>query len=212
MSKPRRLPQVLTILGTVAALQFSFGPSSAGLTPASAEPWLHVKVVETDPDAETVHVNVPLSLVEALMPILDHAHAGDSDADDGDRVTRHHHHGININSHDLTPAEMHAILEAFRRAEDGEYVTVDGVDEKVRVTKSDGCFLVDVDDRGAAHEQVRVKMRMDVLDALLSGGKDELNFQAAARSLRSHTGEDLVTVTSDDETVRIWIDERKTAD
>jgi hypothetical protein len=119
---------------------------------------------------------------------------------------------MTINDHDITPAEMRALLEAFRQAEDGEYVAVDGVDEKVRVTKSGGLFLVDVEDRGEEREQVKVKIRTEVLEALLSGGKDELNFRAAAKSLRNHAGEDLVTVVSKDETVRIWIDEKKTTD
>jgi hypothetical protein len=215
MNRPHRLPLTLTLFGILASLQFSLGPAGPGPTPASAEPWLHIKVVETGPDAETVRVNVPLSLVEALAPLMDHAQDRDADAgeaDDGDRTSRRHHHGMSLNNHDITPAEMRALLEAFHQAEDGEYVAVDGVDEKVRVTKSGGCFLVDVEDRGEEREQVKVKMRMEVLEALLSGGKDELNFQAAAKALRNHGGEDLVTVISEDETVRIWIDEKKTTD
>jgi hypothetical protein len=217
LNKPHRLPLTPILLGVLASLYLSLGPGSPGLRPASAEAWLHIKVVETDPDAETVRVNVPLSLVEALVPLMDHAQDGDDDADDDaadntDHPSRRHHHGMSINNHDITPAEMRALLEAFRQAEDGEYVTVDGVDEKVRVTKSGGLFLVDVEDRGEEREQVKVKIRMEVLEALLSGGKDEFNFQAAAKSLRNHAGEDLVTVVSKDETVRIWIDEKKTTD
>jgi hypothetical protein len=217
MTSPTRLPLTLVLVGVLASLYVSLGPASPGLTPASAEPWLHVKVVETNPDAETVRVNVPLSLVEALVPLMEHAQDGDDDADDdaadnSGHASRHHHHGMRINDHDITPAEMRALLEAFRQAEDGEYVAVDGVDEKVRVTKSGGLFLVDVEDRGEEREQVKVKIRTEVLEALLSGGKDELNFQAAAKSLRNHAGEDLVTVVSKDETVRIWIDEKKTTD
>jgi hypothetical protein len=217
MTSPTRLPLTLVLVGVLASLYVSLGPASPGLTFASAEPWLHIKVVETNPDAETVRVNVPLSLVEALVPLMEHVQDGDDDADDDaadntEHASRHHHHGMSINDHDITPAEMRALLQAFRQAEDGEYVAVDGVDEKVRVTKSGGLFLVDVEDRGEEHEQVKVKIRMEVLEALLSGGKDELNFQAAAKSLRNHAGEDLVTVVSKDETVRIWIDEKKTTD
>jgi hypothetical protein len=216
MKRPTRLPLTLIPIGVLASLYVSLGPASPGLTPASAEPWFHVKIVGTDSDAETVRVSVPLSLVEALVPLMDHAQDGDDADDDATDDTappsRRHHHGMSINNHDITPAEMRALLEAFRQAEDGEYVAVDGVDEKVRVTKSGGLFLVDVEDRGEEREQVKVKIRMEVLEALLSGGKDELNFQAAAKSLRNHAGEDLVTVVSKDETVRIWIDEKKTTD
>jgi hypothetical protein len=217
MNRPSRLPLILTILGLVLSLQFSLSLAGPGPTTASAEPWIHIKVIETGPDAETVRVNVPLSLVEAMVPLMNHTwdgedNAGDDDSDNDHGASRHHHHAIRINHHDLTPAEMHALLEAFRQAEGGEYVAVDGVDEKVRVTKSDGCFLVDVDDRGQDHEQVKVRIRMEVLEALLSGSTDTLNFSAAVRTLKNQTGEDLVTVTSADETVRIWIDEQKTAD
>jgi hypothetical protein len=211
MNQPRRLPLVLTLLGLFVSLQFPLHPASPGLTTAKAEPWFHVKVVESGEDAETVRVNVPLSLVEAMIPLMDHTGDGEDEAIEVNGSERHHH-GVTIDNHDISPAEMRAILEAFRQAEDGEYVAVDGVDEKVRVSKSGGYFLIDVDDRGEEHEQVKVRMRMDVLDALLSGAKDELNFQAAAKSLRNYAGEDLVTVISDDETVRIWIDDKKTTD
>ena len=216
MNKPHRLLRTLTLFCILASLQLSLHPLSPSLASASAEPWLHVKVVHTGPDADTVRVNVPLSLVEALVPLMDQARDGDDDSDDAaadtDRSSRRHHHGLSISNHEITPAETRALLEAFRRTEDGEYVSVDGADEKIRVTKSAGYFLVDVEDRGEEREQVKVKMRMEVLDALLSGGKDELNFQAAAKSLRNYAGEDLVTVVSEDETVRIWIDEKKTND
>lgn len=221
MNTPKRLRLILASLGLAVSLQLFLGPASPGVSPASAEPWLHIKVVETGPDGETVRVNVPLSLVEAMVPLMELAgdHEGhDADGAAADRAdaaggaSGRHHHGMRVNQHDLSPAEMRAILEAFRKAEDGEYVTVDGADEKVRVTKSGGDFLIDVDDSGEGHEQVKVRIRAEVLDALLSGGSDELNFQAAARALRNQAGQDLVSVTSEDETVRIWIDEQKTAD
>lgn len=218
MNRSHRLPLALILFGILASLHFSLSPASPTVTPASAEPWLHIKVVESAPDAETVRVNVPLSLVEAMAPLLDHAQdghddaEGDEDAGDAEHTSRHRHHGVSFNNHHVTPAEMRAMLQAFRQAEDGEYVTVDGVDEKVRVTKSGGLFLVDVEDRGDEREQVKVRIRMEVIEALLSGGQDELNFRAAARSLRDFAGEDLVTVTSEDETVRIWIDEKRTTE
>jgi hypothetical protein len=222
MNTPRPLRLTLTAFGLAISLPFLLGLAGAGVAPASAEPWLHIKVVETGSDAETVRVNVPLSLVEAMVPLMEHSTDGaddsgddaenDAEHDSGHDSSGHHHHGVRINQHDLSPAEMRALLEAFRKAEDGEYIAVDGAHENVRVSKSGGDFLVDVDDHEQGHEQVKVRIRTEVLDALLSGGKDELNFQAAARALRNQAGQDLVSVTSEDETVRIWIDEQKTAD
>ena len=42
--------------------------------------------------------------------------------------------------------------------------------------------------------------------ALLSGSGDELNVQAALEELARSGEGDLLTVTGDDETVRIWVD------
>jgi hypothetical protein len=222
MNKPRRLLQILAICGTATALQLFGLPALLAATVAAAEPWLHVKVVESGDDAETVRINLPLSLVQAMIPLMDAAgtEEGDDEADaartgaavDRESRSKHHHGSLRIKHYDMSPAEMRALLEAIRRAEDGEYVAVDGVDEKVRVNKSGGYFVIDVDDHGEDHEQVKVRMSLAVLDALLSGGTDELNLEAAARELRNHSGEDLVSVVSDDETVRIWIDDSKSSD
>ena len=50
---------------------------------------------------------------------------------------------------------------------------------------------------------------MGVVEALLEGVETngELNLDAALEALAGFRGESLVTIESDDETVRIWIDE-----
>jgi len=53
---------------------------------------------------------------------------------------------------------------------------------------------------------VRVRFPLDVVDALLSGGENELDLIAALDALADHGGGDLVTVESDDESIRVWID------
>jgi hypothetical protein len=51
-----------------------------------------------------------------------------------------------------------------------------------------------------------------VVDALLSGGKDELDLLAAVRTLGTIGDTVLVTVNDKDSKVRIWVDSRSTTE
>jgi len=54
---------------------------------------------------------------------------------------------------------------------------------------------------------------MKVVEALLSAGKDELDVLAALRALSAHGGDtELVTVKSDEQTVRVWLDSKNVPD
>lgn len=167
---------------------------------ASADPdrrWVHVAV--DGEDEERVRINVPLSLVETVLPLIE--------ADD------FHHGKIRIEDEDLDREQILAILRAVDQAEDGEYVTVDDGDEHVRVAKQGKMLTVKVEDMsGRAKEQVDIQMPVAVLHALVSGDEDELDVVAAIRALGEHAGGDLVTVNDDDgTTVRIWIDDTNVA-
>lgn len=166
-------------------------------SPAHAEPWLHVKVLEHGRNGETVRVNVPVSLANSILPILGKG--------DGVHASR-----FRMDHCDLTPEQMRQMLAAVRDAKDGEYVTVDGVEEKVRIEKKDGTLFIKVDEEQPGGDHVQIRMRMEVLDALLSGSGDELNIGAALAALK--TGEELVQVESEDETVRIWVDDDNVSD
>jgi hypothetical protein len=59
---------------------------------------------------------------------------------------------------------------------------------------------------------VDIKIPFPVVEALLSGGKDEINVLAALRALGNYQNIDLVTVNDADSTVRIWVDSSNVAD
>jgi len=157
--------------------------------------WLHISVDERH-DNERVRVNLPLDLVEAVLPLIE--------ADD------FHRGRVRVDLDEIHEVDLPAILAAVRDAEDGEYVTVDSDDEKVRVAKEAGHLVIRAHDR---HEEVDIRIRLEVVDALLSGGPDELDLVAAVQALGSTAeGVELVSVEGDDEQVRIWIDSKSTAD
>jgi len=167
-------------------------------TPVRAQDsWLHIRVVERDGDGEQVNINVPLKLIESLLPLIE------SDDEGGDvHLSRGR---IRFGCNELDDMDFRALLTAIRDAEDGEYVTVKGRHENVRVAKEKGDLIINADDEG---ERVRVKMKMKIVEAMLKADQDELDLLAMVQALGEHGEGELVTVDSDEETVRIWIDKK----
>jgi hypothetical protein len=53
---------------------------------------------------------------------------------------------------------------------------------------------------------------MHVIDALFSAGKDELDIVAGLHALASLGDTELVSVKSDESTVRVWMDSKNSSD
>lgn len=173
----------------------------------TGEKWLHVRVVENNGDGETVRVNVPLALAEAILPTikLNKMHGG--------RLKFHGHHDWDNN------IDFRAAFDAVKNAPDGEFVSVHkGKNEEVRVSKEKGYLLVAVRDDKTRRdgtkrvEKVDVKVPMSVAEALFSGPKDELDVLAAIRALARHGDMQLVAVEDGKTTVRVWIDSKNTSE
>jgi hypothetical protein len=157
--------------------------------------WLHVRVQEHDDDGEYVAVNVPLELVGALIPTIE---------------TEEFRNGKIVIDDEIEEIDLRAALEALRDAPDGEYVTVRSRDENVRVAKERGFFVVDAEDD--ENEKVRIRMPLEVVNAMLGAGRNEIDLMAALDVLADSGTGDLITVESDDSSVRIWIDSNQTGD
>ncbi len=187
----KRIGFLLTIVLAAA------GAASAQQAPSS-ERWLHVRVESTDARGEMVRVNVPLSLAEKVLPAINH-----------DRI----HNGKVTFDGRMDGVDLRAVLQAVRDSRDGEFVTVQSRDGDVRVAKQDGNLLVHVRDlHGRKDGRVEVRVPMTVVDALVSGGGNELDLLAAIRALSAHGDVELVTVKDNQNTVRVWVDSRNTSD
>ena len=163
------------------------------------ERWLHVRVICTDGKGDTVRVNVPLELAEKVLPAVNH-----------DRL---HNGKVKIDNSDINDVDLRAIMDAIRSAKDGEYVTVQGNDNDVRVAKEGNHLIVHaVDKEGSKKSQVEVKVPMKVVEALLSAGKDELDLVAALHALGSQGDVELVSVKDSENTVKVWLDSKNVAD
>jgi hypothetical protein len=174
---------------------------------STSDRWLHVRVVSTDSKNETVRVNVPLDMAEKVLPAINK-----------DRL---HNGKVKFNDADMNGVDLKTLLDAVRTAKDGEFVTVQSNDSDVRVAKQNGYMLVHVtekhsgtgkDAKTTERSRVDVKIPMKVVDALFSAGKDELDIVAALRALSAHGDTELVSVKSDDNTVRVWLDSKNVSD
>jgi hypothetical protein len=176
--------------------------TSSTTTAAKGERWLHVRVISSDAKGETVRVNVPLDLAEKVLPAVNH-----------DRL---HEGKVRIDSARMDDVDLKAVLEAIRTAKDGEYVTVQGYENDVRVAKESNHLIIHVVDKGKGSDakkcQVEIKVPMKVIDALLSAGKDELDLVAALHALAAQGDTELVSVKDNENTVKVWLDSKNVSD
>ena len=169
--------------------------ASQSSTSASGDRWLHVRVISSNDKGETVRINVPLDLAEKVLPAIDH-----------DRL---HNGRVRLGEIDCDRVDVRALLDAVRTSKEGEFVTIQKKDADVSVAKKEGHLLVHVHDRNKPKEcQVEVKVPMKVVEALLSGSKDELDIVAGLHALARQGDVELVSVKDEDNTVRVWVDSK----
>jgi hypothetical protein len=186
------------------ALSVAAAAPAAAQAAASATPWLHVRVEEAK-DASKVAVNLPLSVVEAVLkasPEMIEKHG---------RVHFGHEHGMKL-------ADLRKVWKELAAVGDAELVSVESESETLKVRRQGDLVQVFVDQKPRAGkdgkkqrgaEAVRVELPVSLVGALLSGEGEEANIEAAVGELRKRRG-DIVRVQDDDSHVRIWIDEQNT--
>jgi len=214
---------------SAAATLFVLPIAALAQSSATADRWLHVRVISSDNQGETVRVNVPLELAEKVLPAIN--------------KNRLHSGKITISDADCNGIDIKAVLDAVRTSKDGEFVTVQGGDADVRVAKQAGYLLIHVTDKSGKHHygkhwkksekpdqsdksdksekqepanahesRVEIKVPMKVVDALFSAGKDELDLVAALRALSASGDSELVSVKDDENTVRVWLDSKNVSE
>jgi len=175
---------------------------------SAADRWLHIRVIESGPDGERVRINIPLSLAEAILPTI--------------KSDKFCEGKVKVEGHTFDQVDLRALLEAVRKAQDNQYVTVQSKDQNVEVAKAGELLLVKVHENckragkkaqaEKATNTVDIKIPFKVANALLSGNNDELNVLAAVRALGEYQNLDLVTVEDDNDNVHIWVDSNNSTD
>lgn len=167
--------------------------------PAAAQDlWLHVKVDESGGDNARVTVNLPISLLESALPMIEST----GEIQDGRIV---------IDDSEVSVDDLRRILTALHDSPDATFAEVETDTERIVFFK-DGEYLRVETDASAEGTEIRAHFPIAVLAALVSGTGNELNVAAALQALADHGPGDLVTVRDHDATVRVWIDDLPQAD
>ncbi len=171
-----------------------------GALPATAAPgrdlWLHVAVDEGGPDGSRVRVTVPLSLAQAILPLINEEEIS------GGKI-RLDHQGDGGES-DL--AQIRAMRAAIAAAPEGEFVRVAIDDETALAARSGRNLLLHVDDEDT---RVRIRIPLDLVDALLAAeaaGHGEIDLAATISTLAAEGPGEIVSVADGRDLVRIWLD------
>ncbi|HWM91708.1 MAG TPA: hypothetical protein VN493_13150 [Thermoanaerobaculia bacterium] len=184
------LPIALLVLGLGA---LDAGRAYSANTAANTDKlWIHIRVL--DAQDGRVSINLPISVVEKMGNVM----PGDTRGNGR----------LRFDDEEVTVSELREIWAELRKHPEATFISVDEADSKVRVAKKGGNLIVRAHERGAGRdEQVEMKIPGAVVDALLSSPGEQLNLGAALKALARHGGGEIVTVTGDGETVRIWIDD-----
>jgi hypothetical protein len=184
----RRTPAIAAV-GLAAVLAVSAALPAA----AAHDLWLHVEVQETSGENANIKVNLPVSLIESFLPMIE----DNSDIRDGRIV---------IDDSELSVDDMRRMLDSFTASPDATFAEVETDDERIVFFK-DGAYLRVETDARAEGTEIRARFPIAVLEALVSGAGNELNVAAALQALADHGPGELVTVRDHDATVRVWIDD-----
>jgi ribonuclease HI len=179
----------LVVFTTLLLATFAFA--------ATTTRYIHVRV-SSPGTHELVRVNLPLTLAERVIPVINHGQLRDG------KVRIGHLDDNNVN--------VRAILEALKAAPEGEFVSVQDVGNDVRVAKEHGMMVVHAVNKGSK-QNVDVTIPWDVAQALISEtSQNQLNVEAAVRALENVGDMNLVSVTGQDQTVRVWVDSRSSGE
>jgi hypothetical protein len=158
---------------------------------AASDLWFHLRVDSRTDGKAQVRVNVPVSLIEAALPLIPKHASGEC--------------RFEVDGHRIRPAEFRAALLTLRKSAEDTPVTLAAEGESLVVYRRADYVFMDVTQTDGARSVIRLPL--DLAEAMVPGEDDEVDLRAAARALVRRGPGELMAVASEDATVRIWIDE-----
>lgn len=159
---------------------------AAATSLGASDLWIHVRVTEEAHRPTMVEVNLPFRLVERLAPMLDDY--------------QRHEAELHVGHQEMTADDLRRV---WSRLQNGE-----------TVVEPDAILSLETGERGPQlvvrerHHRAGavVALPADVVEALLSGSRDEFNLEAAVRVLATYGEGEIVSARDDGTVVRIWLD------
>jgi hypothetical protein len=163
---------------------------------AQSTRWFHVNVQSGGPDGERVSVNIPLKLVETVLPMIEQKEFVQGE--------------IELDELPLTVNQMREIWRTLQTEGDFELASIKDKDVNLRIYK-EGDFL-HVRSNENAKDKISINIPAAVVDALLSGESDELNITAAVKMLTQSDVDEIARIEDGEDTVRVWVDSNASLD
>lgn len=152
--------------------------------------WINVHVTEADSNTN-VEVHLPLNLVITVLESVN------VEGFEGGK--------IDLEMHDAE-IDWPAIFQAITDAPDGEFVTVRSDEADVDVTKRSGMVYINVNEKENDNVEAVVTVPVSLVNALNFDGDNRIDVRALLASLEELPNGELVKVTSDEATVRVWVE------
>jgi hypothetical protein len=153
--------------------------------------WVNVHVTENSSNTN-VEVHLPLNLVLTVLRNVD--------------VENFRGGHVDLELDEDMDINFPEILQAVKDAPDGKFVTVTSDEADVNVHKQGGTLYVDVNQKEDEMAKVKVTVPMEMMDALSFGEDYTLDVAALLESFDNLPDGNLVTVTSEEANVRVWIE------
>jgi hypothetical protein len=126
------------------------GTAVIGAAMVSSEGFVNVRVHEKQPGGHNIHVIAPAMLIPLSMRF----------------APRHSLDEATVQMKEWLPT-IRATMEGLRECADADFVEITGPDQHVRVSKSGGAIVVDVDDEGeTVHVSVPVRAMENAVEDL----------------------------------------------
>lgn len=186
--RPRSTPTLAAFLA--AALAAGLAPPAAAVE-REPRPWIHLTVEEAPPGDATVRVNLPLSLVEAVLAMVPQGEGG------GVRVA--------FDDAELSLADLEAAWRRMGRRS-GTLLTVEEPGLSTVVSRRGGDLVIVSHDRRRGDERVEVRVSAPIVDALLAGDGETLDLAGAVRAMAAAGAGEVTAASDDGDRVRLWVD------
>ena len=155
---------------------------------AKGSPWLHLEV--NDPSDDTsVNLNVPLSLAELVLDVVDTSEVK-----------------TNIRTSlpgELSISDLRKIWNELDAVGDAVLFTAKEKGSEVRIAREGSALVIRASEDGG--EQVRAHVPGRVVDALFSGKGEDLNLRAAIHELKHAGRSDILNIQDGESTVRLYV-------
>lgn len=167
-------------------------------TPAVASDlFLHIEVRDLDGESRA-QINLPVGMVDKGLAMMPRSVRVDGQ--------------ITVAGMRLSRSDLERLHGAVRGLRPGESDTLRMGGRRVEVSRRDGQVTLDVPARRPWQDDVRMRMPLPVLQALLGGAADTLDLAAGIHEMARHEGGSIRIADRDGSSeARLWIDDRPEA-